>query len=122
MRAELLKFEQYKEPFKLLCNYKIDTIEQLNASISETEAQIANFTAERAEINSMLRRLSNDHEITNYKSYRSDLSAQITTLCKGLKIANLIDEQRERLRETITQHQKRTSKMQKRKWTSEITR
>lgn len=87
MRAELIKFEQYKEQFKFLAEQKIDTMEQLTAFISETETKISNFTEKRTEINDNLRHILSDSQTGELKAQHLDLNKDIVAFRKNLKIA-----------------------------------
>lgn len=82
MRAEVRKLDQYLEDYKLLCDNKIETAEQLISFRNDLTAKITELEAERSAIRHKLRRVKTPENDAALKEQAKEITKQITPLRK----------------------------------------
>jgi len=98
---EVRKLRRFSEQIRLLCRYKIDTSEQLQAFSDSTKSQMDELIRQRTKIQNKLRR-AKDPEITvALKAEKTALTEHITPLRKNLKLAAGIAENTARMKEKM---------------------
>ncbi len=82
MRAEVRKLDKYLEDYKLLCDNKIETAEQLVSFRDELTAKITELEAERYAVRNKLRRVKTPEEEFALKEQAKEITKKITPLRK----------------------------------------
>ena len=101
LKSELIKFEQYKSQFKLLCDYKIDTKEQLADFINISTNKMDNLSKERSFLNSQIRKQNHPDTLTDYKAQRDKCTREISNLRKTIKTASNISNSSKTIMENL---------------------
>lgn len=82
MRAEVRKLDEYLEDYKLLCDNKIETAEQLVSFQDDLTAKITELEGERYAIRNKIRRVKTPEEETELKNQAKEITKQISPLRK----------------------------------------
>lgn len=82
MRAEVQKLDKYLEDYKLLCDNKIETAEQLISFRDDFTAKITELESERSAIRNKIRRAKTPEEDAELKEQAKEITKQISPLRK----------------------------------------
>lgn len=82
MRAEVRKLDEYLEDYKLLCDNKIETTEQLISFRDDLSAKITELEGERSVIRNKIRRVKSPEEDAVFKAQAKEITKQISPLRK----------------------------------------
>lgn len=82
MRAEVRKLDEYLADYKLLCDNKIDTSEQLILFRNDLTAKISELEDERSAIRNRIRRAKTPEEDAVLKEQAKEITKQISPLRK----------------------------------------
>ena len=115
LRAEIRKLDEYSSQAILLCKNKIDTAEQLQAFISDTQSLIKIITADRDKVYTNISRVKREEDLPELISKRNEYTEKIKALRKDLRNANTIMERSDKVKETIQAVQQQETEHQQRK-------
>jgi hypothetical protein len=112
LRAELRKLDEYSTQAILLCKNKIDTAEQLQSFIDDTQSQIKIITADRDRIYTKINRVKGEDDLPELISQRNEYTEKIKALRKDLRNANAIMERSDSIKVTIQTVQRQEEEKQ----------
>lgn len=120
MKEAWRKIDRYSNQVILISKYNLDDTDKVRQFIKDNEEQIAIITNQRNQIYNKLRRCKDTDKISELKSERDCCTKQLTKLRKGIKTANTILNDVEKIKtnikaETNIQHQRIVPAKQKRK-------
>lgn len=92
LRAEVRKLEEYSQQAKLLCREQIDTAEQLQNFIENTQEQIPALIKERERVYKQISRCKDDSLLPELVQHRDSLTEAIGKLRKNLRNAKAVME------------------------------
>ena len=101
MRAEVQKLDKYIEEYKLLCDNHIESPKELLSFQEDLSARISELEQERYALRLKLRRVKTPEEDAALKEQAKELTKQITSLRKELKVALRIEEHIPRIKELL---------------------
>ena len=101
MREAMRMCDKYSACARLLARESIDTIEDLEKYMEKSKAEIDVLSRERNKIRNRLRREKNPETIGELKEKRNDLTEQIYSVRKDLKLAEFTHDRSEQLRDDI---------------------
>ena len=111
LREEVRKLDQYIEDYKLLCDCRIDSAEELFAFREDVDAQIAQLEQERELIRNKIRRAPEKAEL---KLQAKAITQKLARLRKQQKIAMRIAERIPKIENLLTierQHEMEATRM-----------
>jgi len=98
---EVRKLRRFSEQIRLLCRYKIDTSEQLQAFSDSTKSRMDDLIRQRTKVQNKLRRAKDPEIIVALKAEKTALTEHIAPLRKNLKLAAGIAENTARMKEKM---------------------
>ena len=101
MREAMRMCDKYSACARLLARESIDTIEDLQKYMEKSEAEIDVLSRERNKIRNRLRREKTPETIGELKEKRNDLTEQICSIRKDLKLAKFTIDRSEQVRNDI---------------------
>lgn len=104
LREELLRGERFSQEVRLLSQYKIDTMEQLEAHQGKVEEQLENLISQRTLLYRQFRTVgvqSNPERKDRVKREISTLTGQIKKLRKEVALCEDIAQRSEKMRENL---------------------
>lgn len=108
LREELVRGERFSQEVRLLSQYKIDTMEQLEAHQGKVEADLKALLSQRAALYRQFRSVAvqSDPERKDWvKQEISNLTGQIKKLRKEVALCEDIAQRSEKMRENLEQKQ-----------------
>lgn len=120
MKEAWRKVDRYSNQVILISKYELNDTDDVKQFISSNQEQIVLITNQRNQIYNKLRRCKDTDKISELKSERDCCTKQLTKLRKGIKTANTILNDVEKIKtnikaETNIQHQRIVPAKQKRK-------
>lgn len=90
MRQELRKLDQYTREFTLIHRYQLNTVEQVQAFVSEQEVKLKELTGQRDRYSNQLRYLTDPEEAAAKRTLRDSLTKQAKHTRKEIATAKAI--------------------------------
>ena len=91
LRSEVRKLDRYIEDYKLLCDFKIETHQELSAFKEDIQDKISQLEQQRYALRLKIRRVKTPEEELDLKNRCKELTKEITPLRQRLKIAERIE-------------------------------
>jgi len=101
LREDLKRLDAYSAQARLLCKNEIDTAEQLERFMGDTQAAIAEQVKERSRVYSKIAHCKDESLLPDLLRHRDSLTDSITTLRKDLKNAKAVMERSEAIAEKL---------------------
>jgi len=101
LREDLKRLDAYSAQVRLLCKNEIDTSEQLEQFIKDTQAAITEQVKERSRVYSKIAHCKDESLLPDLLKYRDSLTESITLLRKELKNAKAVMERSEAIAEKL---------------------
>lgn len=101
LKEDLLKCDMYSEQAKLLARYHISTKEDLLLHIGEASGQMQALSERRDELRKVIKRVLPEAEIENAKVEITELTSEIKSLRRELKVCRQIEERSGHVRENL---------------------
>lgn len=101
LREDLKRLDAYSAQVRLLCKNEIDTSEQLERFIEDTQAVITEQVKERSRVYSKIAHCKDESLLPDLLKYRDSLTESITGLRKDLKNAKAVMERSEAIAEKL---------------------
>lgn len=105
LREEIMKLNKYSEQVKLLCTYKIDTLEQLQAHRSQRLAEIDNLTAQRRPLYEQAKTATSDTEVSAIRQRIADINKMLKKVRKEVRTCADIEIKSASMKEKLKQIQ-----------------
>ena len=100
LREELRKLDQYDRETRFLGETHIETMDELQAFIAETQASLDALTAERTAIQNKMRRADPETKEA-LRQQKTEKTASITALREKLKLAKSVEARSYHMQETL---------------------
>ena len=98
-REDLIKIDKISNEIKLLCRYRIDTVEQLFSYRAGLTEKIETLIADRADLRKQLRRLTDEPSITEIKGKIAILTSALKEARKEVGLCDDITVRTEQIKE-----------------------
>ena len=101
LKEDLLKCEQYSEQAKLLCKYHVATDEDLSMLMGKLGERMEMLSRERDELRLVIKRVVPEETITEARKEIMELTSEIKTLRREMKVCTAIQERSDFVRENL---------------------
>ena len=101
LKEDLLKCDQYSEQAKLLCKYHVDTDEDLSNLMEKLGERMEMLSKERDELRLVIKRVVPEETINDSREAIKELTSEIKTLRRELKVSAEIQERSAHVRENL---------------------
>lgn len=101
MREDLRRIDQYSRQVHLLCSHKINSNEELESFIAQTEKDMEAVKAARNKVYNQLRRCTDEDEILRLKQKRDLQTKTLKALRSDLKTAHSVFETQPKIKENM---------------------
>ena len=101
LREDLRRIDKYSRQVRLLCSRKINSNEELESFIAQTEKDMEAVKAARNKVYNQLRRCNDEDEILRLKQKRDLQTKTLKALRSDLKTAHSVFETQPKMKETM---------------------
>ena len=101
LKEDLLKCDRYSEQAKLLCKYHVGTDEDLSKLMEKLRERMEELSHEREELRLVIKRAQPEAVITKSKEDIQELTLEIKTLRRELKVCGEIQERSNHVRDNL---------------------
>ena len=101
LREDLKRLDAYSAQVRLLCKNEIDTAEQLERFIEDTQESITKQVKERSRVYSKIAHCKNESLLPDLLKCRDSLTESITSLRKDIENAKSVMERSEAIAEKL---------------------